>query len=48
VGREEVVAHVWVKSEMGTKFWSLNQNGRDRLEDLSIDSRMIIKWMLNK
>jgi hypothetical protein len=32
---------------MGTTFWSVNLNGGHHLKDLSVDSRMILKWMLN-
>jgi hypothetical protein len=29
-------------------FWSENPKGRDYLEDLGVDERIILKFMLNK
>jgi hypothetical protein len=29
-------------------FWSENMEERDHLQDLGIDSRIILKWILNK
>jgi hypothetical protein len=34
--------------EMHTKFWLGNLRGRDYLEELGIDRRMILKWILGK
>jgi hypothetical protein len=31
-----------------TKFWSVNPNGRDHSEDLGVDERITLKWMLKK
>jgi hypothetical protein len=31
---------------MHTKFWSENLRGRDHLEDLGIDERTILEWIL--
>jgi hypothetical protein len=39
---------MWEWSEMCTKFWSENLKWRDLLEDLAIDGRIILEWMLNK
>jgi hypothetical protein len=39
--------HMLDTSEMRTKFWSEHLNGRDHLEDLSVDGRTL-KWILNK
>jgi hypothetical protein len=33
---------------MHTELWSGNLRGRDHSEDLGIDGRMILKWILNK
>jgi hypothetical protein len=31
---------------MCTKFWSENVKGRDYLEDLNIDGRTILEWLI--
>jgi hypothetical protein len=31
---------------MHNKFWSGNLKGRDQLEDLGIDGRIILEWFL--
>jgi hypothetical protein len=33
---------------MHTIFWVENLNGRDHLEDLSVDGRIILEWVLQK
>jgi hypothetical protein len=33
---------------MHTKFWSESLEGRDHLEDLVIDGKLILKWILGK
>jgi hypothetical protein len=33
---------------MQTKFWFENLKGRDHLEDLSIDGKLILEWILGK
>jgi len=33
---------------MQTEFWSENPKGRDHLEDLGIDGKVILEWMLGK
>jgi hypothetical protein len=33
---------------MLTEFWSENLKGRNNLEDLGIDEKMIIEWILGK
>jgi hypothetical protein len=33
---------------MGTKFWSENLKGRNHSEDLSVDKKMILEWILGK
>jgi hypothetical protein len=34
--------------EMHTKFWSENLKERDHLEDLGMDRRIILEWILDK
>jgi hypothetical protein len=31
-----------------TKFWSGNLKGRENLEDLGMDERIVLKWILEK
>jgi len=31
-----------------TKFWSKNLNGRDYSEDLDVDMRIVLEWILKK
>jgi hypothetical protein len=31
-----------------TKFWSENLKGRDHVEDVDIDRRIILQWILGK
>jgi hypothetical protein len=33
---------------MRTKFWFESLNGRDQLEDIHVDGRIILKWILGK
>jgi hypothetical protein len=33
---------------MSTKFWSENLKGRDDSEDLGVDRRIILEWILEK
>jgi hypothetical protein len=33
--------------EMQTEFWSENLKVRDHLEDLGVDGRLALKWILN-
>jgi hypothetical protein len=33
---------------MHTAFWLGNQKGRDHLEDLGIDGKIILEWILGK
>jgi hypothetical protein len=33
---------------MHTKFWSENLKGRDHSEDLGVDERIILEWILGK
>jgi hypothetical protein len=35
-------------AEMFAKFWSENVKGRDNLENLDADGRIILKWILRK
>jgi hypothetical protein len=34
--------------EMHTKFWSLNLKGRGHFEDIGIEGRVILEWILEK
>jgi len=34
--------------EMQTKLWSENLKGRDHLEDIGIDEKIILEWILGK
>jgi hypothetical protein len=36
------------KLEIRTQFWSENLKGRDHLEDVGVDGRIILKWILRK
>jgi hypothetical protein len=36
------------KIEMHTKFWLGSLKGRDHLEDLAVEGRMILIWILEK
>jgi hypothetical protein len=36
------------RSEMYTQFWLENLEGRDHLEVLAVDGRVILEWMLKK
>jgi len=40
--------HVWDKGEEQTGCWWGNLRGRDNLENLSTDERIILKWILKK
>jgi len=33
---------------MHTKFWSETLTGRDHTEDLSVDERILLEWILRK
>jgi hypothetical protein len=38
--------HAWKIREMHTKFWSQNLKGRDHVEDLDVDGRIILQCIL--
>jgi hypothetical protein len=42
------VWHLWETGEEYTGFWWRDLRERDHLEDLGIDRRIIIKWILKK
>jgi len=33
---------------MSTKFWSKNQKGRDHLQDIGVNGKIILVWILEK
>jgi len=39
---------VWEILATHTKFWSENLNGRDNSEDLSVDEKLTLEWILGK
>jgi hypothetical protein len=41
------VAHMG-EMKMYTKFWSENLKERSRSEDLGVDGRIILEWLLSK
>ena len=40
--------YVWERTEMHTKFWWRNLKGRNHVEGVSVDGRIILKWTLKK
>jgi len=40
--------HVWGRGKLHTGYWWGNLRKRDHLEDLGIDRRKILKYILNK
>jgi hypothetical protein len=41
------MCHVWGKGEVHADLWSGNLSGKDRLEDLSLYERIILKTKFN-
>jgi hypothetical protein len=37
-----------VEGEMCAEFWWGNLRERDHLEDLGVEGKMLLKWLLNK
>jgi hypothetical protein len=37
--------HVWRTGDVHTGFWRADLRERDHLEDLSVDRRIILKWV---
>ena len=40
--------HVWGTGEVHTGFWWGDLRERDHMEDLSLDGRVILKWVLKE
>jgi hypothetical protein len=40
--------HVWETGEICEGFWWEDLSERDHLEDLSVDGRIILKWIFKK
>jgi hypothetical protein len=38
--------HAWDGIQMGVGFWSAKQKERENLEDLGLDGRVILKYIL--
>jgi hypothetical protein len=36
----------WAVRKTNIKFWSENLNGRDQVDDLGVDGRLILEWIL--
>jgi hypothetical protein len=39
---------MWERLEMHTKLWAENLKGRNHLEDLGIDGRSHLQWIVKK
>jgi hypothetical protein len=46
--RRRSKSRAWERKEMRTIFWLENLSGRDHLEELEVDERIILKWILGK
>jgi len=42
------ICSAWERLEMRTKFWSENLKGRNHLENLDVDGKIILKRILGK
>jgi len=42
------MCHVWETGEVHTVFWWRYRRGREHLEDLVVDGRIILKWIFKK
>jgi hypothetical protein len=40
--------HAWKRREMHTECWSGNLKSRDLLEDLDVDVKITLEWILEK
>jgi hypothetical protein len=40
--------HVWGRGELHTGFWWGDLRERDHVEDLDVDGRSILRWVLKK
>jgi hypothetical protein len=46
--KEDEMCGACSMQEMCTKFWSESQKGRDLLQGMCVDGRIILEWVLNK
>jgi len=40
--------HAWEILEMHTNFWSENLKGRDHSEDVFVNAKIVLEWILGK
>jgi hypothetical protein len=40
--------HIWETGEVGAEFWWRNLRVREHMEDLSVDGRIILKFIFDK
>jgi hypothetical protein len=40
--------HAWGRGEVFTGFWSGGLKGRDHCEDLDVDEKITLRWMLGR
>jgi hypothetical protein len=42
------MSHAWERREIRTIFWLENLKGRHHSEDLAVDGKTILEWILEK